>query len=351
MEKVVYVLGAGFSAPLGLPVMSDFLDKSKDMMATDKEKYGHFEALFERAKTVDGAAKYFSGDHFNIEELLSLLEMQEDLGGASLREELARYIRDVIRRYTPEFARHQGSWPANWPDVVFGPHPLANRYGPFVCCLLGVSLAGDFPEDTAYVARNRAPAAEYSVVSLNYDRVLESVAGVLSSQVGASDLLQFGRPAGSQQDRSKVLLAKLHGDVETGPIVAPTWSKGIPSSLAADWREAARVIGEATQLRFLGYSLPSGDAGVRYLLKTAIADGQRLKRIDVICTDQSGQVHSRYKEFIRFPHWHFSTGRVESYLGAVADAHSARLQESTPHVEYTNLESTHLQYMQQSSAG
>lgn len=26
MEKVAYILGAGFSAPLGLPVMSNFLD-------------------------------------------------------------------------------------------------------------------------------------------------------------------------------------------------------------------------------------------------------------------------------------------------------------------------------------
>ena len=32
-EKVVYILGAGFSAQFGLPVMSNFLEKSKDMYA------------------------------------------------------------------------------------------------------------------------------------------------------------------------------------------------------------------------------------------------------------------------------------------------------------------------------
>ena len=31
MEKITYVLGAGFSAPLGIPVMRDFLTKSKDL--------------------------------------------------------------------------------------------------------------------------------------------------------------------------------------------------------------------------------------------------------------------------------------------------------------------------------
>jgi hypothetical protein len=31
VDRVVYLLGAGFSAPLGLPVMSNFLMKSKDL--------------------------------------------------------------------------------------------------------------------------------------------------------------------------------------------------------------------------------------------------------------------------------------------------------------------------------
>jgi hypothetical protein len=31
VEKVVYLLGAGFSAPLGLPVMSNFLIKAKQV--------------------------------------------------------------------------------------------------------------------------------------------------------------------------------------------------------------------------------------------------------------------------------------------------------------------------------
>lgn len=33
VENVVYILGAGFSAQFGLPIMSNFLEKSKDMYA------------------------------------------------------------------------------------------------------------------------------------------------------------------------------------------------------------------------------------------------------------------------------------------------------------------------------
>lgn len=33
VENVVYILGAGFPAQFGLPIMSNFLEKSKDMYA------------------------------------------------------------------------------------------------------------------------------------------------------------------------------------------------------------------------------------------------------------------------------------------------------------------------------
>ena len=41
MERVVYLLGAGFSAPLGLPVMSNFLEKSKYMYFEESENEEH----------------------------------------------------------------------------------------------------------------------------------------------------------------------------------------------------------------------------------------------------------------------------------------------------------------------
>jgi hypothetical protein len=47
MNNVVYLLGAGFSAPLGLPVMSNFLDRSKDMYFADNATYAHFLPVFE----------------------------------------------------------------------------------------------------------------------------------------------------------------------------------------------------------------------------------------------------------------------------------------------------------------
>jgi NAD-dependent SIR2 family protein deacetylase len=49
-DKVVYLLGAGFSAPLGLPVMSNFRMKSEEMFASDPKAYPHFENVFKTIK-------------------------------------------------------------------------------------------------------------------------------------------------------------------------------------------------------------------------------------------------------------------------------------------------------------
>ncbi len=46
-DRVVYLLGAGFSAPLGLPVMSNFLMKSKDMYFSDPERFSTFKEVLE----------------------------------------------------------------------------------------------------------------------------------------------------------------------------------------------------------------------------------------------------------------------------------------------------------------
>jgi hypothetical protein len=47
MERVVYLLGAGFSAPLGIPVMSNFLTRSKDLYFTDPARFDHFKEVFD----------------------------------------------------------------------------------------------------------------------------------------------------------------------------------------------------------------------------------------------------------------------------------------------------------------
>jgi hypothetical protein len=46
VERVTYIVGAGFSAPLGLAVMSNFLAKSKDLFYNDPSRFPDFEKVF-----------------------------------------------------------------------------------------------------------------------------------------------------------------------------------------------------------------------------------------------------------------------------------------------------------------
>ena len=73
MEKITYVLGAGFSAPLGIPVMRDFLTKSKDLYFFDTARYMHFQQVFDLIRDLSVAKDYFDTDLFNIEKVLSIL--------------------------------------------------------------------------------------------------------------------------------------------------------------------------------------------------------------------------------------------------------------------------------------
>src|SRR4051812_18098433 len=101
MENVLYITGAGFSAPLGLPVMSNFLLKSKDMFFNSESKWPHFEKVFKTIQEMSVAKNYYETNLFNIEEILSILEMRESLGEALPKREFTKYIVDVINHYTP----------------------------------------------------------------------------------------------------------------------------------------------------------------------------------------------------------------------------------------------------------
>src|SRR5262249_12079572 len=109
-------------------------------------------------------------------------------------------------------------------------------------------------------------------------------------------------------------IAKLHGSVDGGGIVPPTWNKSMPRRIAQAWRAASLMLRGATQLRILGYSLPEADAYVKYLLQVGVLEAERLKRIDVVCLDPDGMVEERYRRLIAFSSWRFKNGNVEEYL-------------------------------------
>ncbi len=109
MQKTVYILGAGFSKPLGLPIMSDFIDMARDLYATNPEKYKHFSNVFNIIRTeLAWIGTAYEINLNNIEEVLSVLEMMRYFDKTKEKEffEYTQFIKDVINSYTRPFRIH-----------------------------------------------------------------------------------------------------------------------------------------------------------------------------------------------------------------------------------------------------
>jgi hypothetical protein len=349
MENVVYMLGAGFSAPLGLPVMNDFLLKAKDMYALDAKKYAYFENVFQKINSMAVTKSYYDADLFNIEEILSILEMRERLAGADTKT-FVEFLCDVIDYYTPAVPTPRLET-ANWFDTVLGPW---THYFALAGSLLGIRLwtstdpIHDIAVDISQLPNRKC---SYAVVSLNYDLVLEYMAKAINAMTTKPGSVKcyFGKPdddGGAGEEKIIVPLAKLHGSTHTRHVIAPTWNKGLESdsTIVETWATALKLLREANHIRIIGYSLPESDAYIRYLLKAAVIESPHLKSFDVICSDSSGQTRERYKAFVTFKYFRFAHGLTQDYLSNVFERKSADIPSMS--VTFDGLERAHEDFIE-----
>jgi len=82
--------------------MSNFLEKSKDLYFLNEDKYEHFYGVFSKIGELSACKNFYNADLFNIEEVLSILEMKSQLDDDSFFDAYVRYIIDVIGYYTPD---------------------------------------------------------------------------------------------------------------------------------------------------------------------------------------------------------------------------------------------------------
>jgi len=312
-ELVVYLLGAGFSEPLGLPVMGTFFEKATDMLRLNPDRYEYFKEVIALRDRFAAVRSYFKAELLNIEELLSMYQMEAELAKRSPGDLAERFVRDVVTYYTPRWAPPAASRPANWWDAMWGDSANAAEYGGFIGSLLRLEVSG-----TATIApapsQNGEPS--YGVLTLNYDRVLESLCENASGYVSTPEGVAFA--TGSPTARHATPLIKLHGDVAEGHLVPPTWGKDLDQAVLPAWQAAYALLAEASHVRVIGYSLPPADHRVELLLKTALAKTRYLKKLDVICLDD-GQVRKRYEALVdpSFRGFRFSSVSTSSYLSAL----------------------------------
>lgn len=307
-EKIVYFLGTGFSRPLGLPVMSDFLIKSKDMYSKDPEKYKYFKNVFDTINKISSIKNYYEADLFNIEEILSILEMKDIVSNQESRKDnFRKYLADVIKYHTPEIVPY-GILPWHeWFKYVFGRDQIWNLYGSFVGNLIQLKVQSSSEPNEYLYSSLEDSTIQYSIITVNYDTVVESLITFIKNQYEKRNPINLDK------------IAKLHGSIHPLTIVPHTWNKVLDENIKSAWENAHTLLREATQLRILGYSLPVTDTYVKYLLKSAVTDIFNLKTIDVFCLDRKGDVRKRYDSFISSVNYNFINMDIEDYLFKIWD--------------------------------
>ncbi len=301
MDNVVYILGAGFSAPLGLPVMSNFIEKAKDLYALDRKKYSHFDKVLTRIREkLAYVGHYYKTNLDNIEEVLSILVMEQMVGGGTKKEveEYIRFLRDVIIYHTP-IINELEEWKrisegkhrhidggkvhgSDFLDQAFqDPTNKMRLYRRFLEGLFksDIDAKGIEPNDKTRGTLRRFNEIEvvwenssrdknnYSVISFNYDLVLENIADQITKLTGKN--VKFNRP-GEATISDSPFLVKLHGSIDNNTIVPPTWNKSLVPEIEMEWKKGFELLAFANQIRIIGYSMPETDSYVHLFIKSRV---------------------------------------------------------------------------------
>ncbi|MFO0916531.1 MAG: hypothetical protein U0795_26480 [Pirellulales bacterium] len=306
MNHVVYVLGAGFSAPAGLPVIANFFLKARSQLDCSPTDNPLFLDVFKSIDKLWTVLRYIKVNPENIEEVFSISDMDIDANVLN-RGRLVEFIKRVIEFHTPAMA---ASKPAQqydrFPDdlrSIWQDSELRD-YVTFFACALGLACHAptDKPEGCALSELSaivEESESAYRFISLNYDHVVERAVGFLESTFRVDLRLQ---------------LAKLHGSAE-GDIVPPSWTKSISGDLSRDWRLASDWLRQANEIRILGYSMPENDAHFRHLLALSLATSHHLQLIDVICLDDAFKsVRQRYQRIFSFSKLQFYDADIKEYF-------------------------------------
>lgn len=230
MINVTYILGAGFSAPAGVPVMGNFISMSKDLYFSDPNRYSYFKSVFAKIDRLSKIKSYFNADLFNIEEVLSILETERQLIKATkANREFVSLITDVLNHYTPPLANFAPERPANWEDFIFGRHMPEKLYAAFFASMFGLLFSRRSDNDRGLRIENFDDHRGYSIVTLNYDLLPERFEQLLAKYFAGGETIHFQR---DRYDETDYLphLAKIHGSSDSKDIIPPTWAKIQPQS-------------------------------------------------------------------------------------------------------------------------
>lgn len=315
-EKVVFILGAGFSKPAGAPLVDGFLKEARDIYANEndsleKNEKDFFSKVFKYHGDLAKARTRTKFDIDNIEDFFSILDINIASSKESALKEIRKALVYVIIKTLEQLIDQ-------------------DRY----------SLYYKFLQDLCGLQEQY----QYSFITFNYDLILErslengacsynyclhpdefpieSIQKKILKLHGSSNWLFC-----SQCSKITILNQKALGNLYSQKcnscglgvvplLIPPTWNKRFDSVFIENvWHFAFEELRQANRIIIIGYSLPPTDIYFRDFLTLCLKDSDPLKRIVVI--DPNKSIKERYESF-------FETDFSRRYLNFIARSFSER---------------------------
>jgi hypothetical protein len=381
-DRNVFILGAGFSADAGAPLLKDFLDRSRQFMddpssGLEEDERGYFNDVFEFRREMAQAREKVSIDLDNIEELFGLVEVSRRLG---IDKQKTRDATVYMIAKTLELAV-QPAGPSRRPirfDVKADfskEFRAANNHGLFRQLPgYGVEmLTADIYQYFAALAcgmfddPKRQMARANTFITFNYDLILDHALQRLQIQpdyqLDLSLLQTFDLPAAGR----KCSLLKLHGSANWGVcgecrervlvlqdkvgdsprefrsricekchkqlfqplLIPPSWDKSEYHSIMTPvWAKAVAELKAATRICIIGYSMPPSDLFFKYLLTMALSENHGLYKLLVVdLKSPVSRLEERYDQLLerlfRERRFKFEDDGFQMFFGSGSRALSA----------------------------
>jgi hypothetical protein len=335
-DRNVFILGAGFSAHAGAPLIRNFLDKSRELMdnpSSDLESFERerFGDVFLFRREMAQAREKVMIDLDNIEELFGLVEMSQRLGDDTrkTRNSTVYMIAKTLELATrpPGKGRSHVRFDVK-PEFMEG-LTSANSGGPFQqsAGYAPSFYSGDIYDYFASLATGRfddperRPARRNTFITFNYDLILDHALRRLHLQPDYALDPSLTRTFELPDAHQECALLKLHGSsnwgicgnclnevlilqgkVSDSPkefqswrcgkcsqegflplLIPPSWDKSeYQAIMTRVWAEAVAELKSAARICIIGYSMPQTDLFFKYLLTLALSQNHGLYKLLVV---------------------------------------------------------------------
>lgn len=331
MKNIVYIIGAGFSAPLNVPTMKNFYRISQKLNISDRP---HFKRIFDYSEKTSPVKHFANINMMNIEELLSLLEMDNYLNKSELINDMKLYISDVVKVTlsfdgNSNFSNEKHDFPEDWYLRIFTKHK-EKLYGYFLLSLLGVDISkrSDHTSWNFSFQKTDNKVPNYALISFNYDLLFEKIEETILSSLPSSD--ENTKLISNGSNLGLIELIKLHGSADDyNTIIPPTWNKLQSEERRNYWKRAYDLLNDADEIRILGYSLPHTDTYFKYFLTCCLRNSKKLEKFTVITLDNDNRTRGNYENFFdkNFDIFEFYSADIEKYLSCIYHAFESNLEK------------------------